>query len=131
MNKMYMISAILLTVFIFANCGNTRGETISDHFDGSRFFNNDKEDTLGEYTFVQWLRWLRSTKLVEWPEWIEDPVRPLPPTQVGNGELHITHVNQSTILIQMNGVNMLTDPIWSERASMVSWAGPKRVPLPG
>ena len=128
---MYILSAIVLTAFISANCGNTHGGTVSDHFDGSHFFNGDKEDMSAEHPLTQRLRWLRSTKLVEWPEWIEDPVRPVPPKQVENGKLRITHINQATILIQINGVNILTDPIWSERASMVSWAGPKRVRAPG
>ena len=131
MDGLFRVYAAFLIVFLSANCGNTQGGTISEHFDGSRFFNSEKEDRSGEYTFIQRLRWLRSTKLVEWPEWIEDPVRPIPPKQVENGELRITHINQATILIQINGVNILTDPIWSERASVVSWAGPKRVRAPG
>ncbi len=45
--------------------------------------------------------------------------------------LRITLVNHSTVLIQQRGVNILTDPIWSERASPVSWAGPRRRRKPG
>lgn len=37
----------------------------------------------------------------------------------------------STVLIQADGLNILTDPIFSERCSPVSWAGPKRVRNPG
>lgn len=47
------------------------------------------------------------------------------------GELRITHINHATTLIQVDGINILTDPIWSDRASIVSWAGPKRVRAPG
>lgn len=42
------------------------------------------------------------------------------------GALQITWVGHATTLIQINGLRVLTDPIWSERASPVSWAGPKR-----
>jgi L-ascorbate metabolism protein UlaG (beta-lactamase superfamily) len=35
------------------------------------------------------------------------------------------------MLIQIDGVNILTDPMWSERASVVSWVGPKRIRAPG
>ncbi|MFH1124481.1 MAG: MBL fold metallo-hydrolase [Pseudomonadota bacterium] len=35
-------------------------------------------------------------------------------------------MGHATFLIQIDGVNILTDPIWSERCSPVSWAGPKR-----
>ncbi|HEY3277089.1 MAG TPA: MBL fold metallo-hydrolase [Syntrophorhabdaceae bacterium] len=47
------------------------------------------------------------------------------------GTLRITVVGHSTFLIQMDGLNILTDPIWSERCSPVSWAGPKRRQKPG
>ena len=40
-------------------------------------------------------------------------------------------VNHSTVLIQTLGRNILTDPIWSQRASPVSFAGPKRFRQPG
>jgi L-ascorbate metabolism protein UlaG (beta-lactamase superfamily) len=45
--------------------------------------------------------------------------------------LSIVFVGHATFLIQMHGVNILTDPIWSERASPVSFAGPKRHTKPG
>jgi L-ascorbate metabolism protein UlaG (beta-lactamase superfamily) len=38
----------------------------------------------------------------------------------------VTFVNHSTFLLQLDGVNILTDPIWSERASPLTWIGPKR-----
>jgi len=37
-----------------------------------------------------------------------------------------TWVGQSTVLVQALGLNVLTDPHFSERASPVSWAGPPR-----
>ncbi len=45
--------------------------------------------------------------------------------------LRITLVNHSTVLLQERGFNILTDPIWSELASPVSWAGPRRHRKPG
>ncbi|HEY0722403.1 MAG TPA: MBL fold metallo-hydrolase, partial [Pyrinomonadaceae bacterium] len=43
----------------------------------------------------------------------------------------VTFVNHATVLIQTGGLNILTDPIWSERASPFTWAGPKRHRAPG
>ena len=37
-----------------------------------------------------------------------------------------TWIGHNTFLIQLNGINILTDPVWSERASPFSFAGPKR-----
>jgi N-acyl-phosphatidylethanolamine-hydrolysing phospholipase D len=43
----------------------------------------------------------------------------------------ITWIGHSTLLVQMDGTNILTDPQWSERASPVSWGGPRRLSSPG
>lgn len=42
-----------------------------------------------------------------------------------------TWVNHSTILLQLGGLNILTDPTWSDRASPLSFLGPKRRAQPG
>lgn len=46
-------------------------------------------------------------------------------------QLLITWVGHSSLLIQIGGMNMLADPMWSERASPVRFAGPKRWVAPG
>jgi N-acyl-phosphatidylethanolamine-hydrolysing phospholipase D len=43
----------------------------------------------------------------------------------------ITWVGHSTLLVQLNGLNFLTDPNWGARAGPVSWAGPRRLSPPG
>ncbi len=40
--------------------------------------------------------------------------------------LRITWFGHSTSLIEIDGVRVLTDPLWSERISPLSWIGPKR-----
>ena len=40
-------------------------------------------------------------------------------------------VGHATLLVQMHGLNILTDPVWSERVSPLSFVGPKRVNAPG
>jgi N-acyl-phosphatidylethanolamine-hydrolysing phospholipase D len=46
------------------------------------------------------------------------------------GEPKLTWVGHSTLLVQLDGVNVLTDPQWSRRASPVPFAGPVRVTPP-
>ncbi len=46
-------------------------------------------------------------------------------------ELRATWVGHSSFLLQVGGWNVLTDPVWSDRASPVSWAGPTRLMPPG
>jgi L-ascorbate metabolism protein UlaG (beta-lactamase superfamily) len=43
----------------------------------------------------------------------------------------LTWVGHATLLVQVDGVNILTDPHWSERASPFTWAGPRRFQPPG
>lgn len=47
------------------------------------------------------------------------------------GGFAVTWIGHSTFLIQMGGVCILTDPIWSERASPIPWIGPRRIRAPG
>ena len=42
----------------------------------------------------------------------------------------VTWVGHASLLVQLDGVNVLTDPQWSERASPFSFAGPKRFTPP-
>ncbi len=46
-------------------------------------------------------------------------------------QLRVTFINHTTVLLQTHGVNILTDPIWSNRCGPVSWFGPRRVRPPG
>lgn len=48
----------------------------------------------------------------------------------GDASLRATWIGHSTVLLQIGAMNVLTDPIWSERASPVSWAGPRRLVPP-
>lgn len=46
-------------------------------------------------------------------------------------EVRLTWVGHATFLLQLPGVNLLTDPVWSRRVSPVPWAGPARIRAPG
>jgi hypothetical protein len=99
----------------------------SDHFDGERFHNLEEGVQHG-LAFLKW-RTLRQPGF--WPDYRDLPYGPPPPERVGGGALRLTFINHSTTLIQLDGVNFLTDPIWSETASPVSFAGPRRHVPPG
>jgi len=47
------------------------------------------------------------------------------------GTLTATWVGHATTLLQLGPLNVLTDPMWSERASPVQFAGPRRRTPPG
>ncbi|MDI6853712.1 MAG: MBL fold metallo-hydrolase [Deltaproteobacteria bacterium] len=46
-------------------------------------------------------------------------------------KIQVTWIGHATFLIQTAGVNLLTDPMFSDRASPLSFAGPKRLVPPG
>lgn len=100
----------------------------SDHFDGERFFN--PRGPTGN-TFSNLLKWQRARKQGPWPMRVENTMRPQLPGRVGESEVVVTAVNHCTFLIQLPGLNLLTDPVYSERVSPVNFAGPKRIRPPG
>jgi len=101
---------------------------ISDHSDGSRFYNRDGSDK-GLSDISQFL-WQSLWNESQWPESLANPEASEIPDRVKRG-IRATYINHATILIQVDGLNILTDPIWSERASPVTFAGPKRIRPPG
>ena len=50
--------------------------------------------------------------------------------RAAEGEYTATWIGHSTILLQMGGLNVITDPVFSERAFPVQWTGPRRVMAP-
>ncbi len=100
----------------------------SDHFDGKRFFQPGVDMDKG---FFDFLRWTLFGDREEWPEAVTNTAVPELADTIAAGEMVVTFINHATLLIQLPGLNILTDPVWSERVSPVSWAGPKRVRPPG
>jgi L-ascorbate metabolism protein UlaG (beta-lactamase superfamily) len=62
------------------------------------------------------------------------PSRPLGPFKTNlatywalpESGLRVTWMGHSSMLVEIDGVKVLIDPVWDERASPVRWAGPKR-----
>jgi L-ascorbate metabolism protein UlaG (beta-lactamase superfamily) len=102
----------------------------TDHFNGSVFRNQNPAATAGR-TFGDFMRWQRTSRPTAWPQWIENAAQPALPQRMAAGECAITFVNHITFLLQFPGVNVLTDPVYSDRVSPVQWAGPRRVHAPG
>jgi L-ascorbate metabolism protein UlaG (beta-lactamase superfamily) len=101
----------------------------SDHYDGQRFFNPGSTDPprLDPRRFLN--RWMGSERAA-WPDHVA--VRQTrPPRRVEGAEMQVTWIGHATVLVQTQGLNILTDPIWSDRASPFSVVGPSRVRQPG
>ena len=97
------------------------------HFDGRRF---RSIEPLGHGT-RDFFRWMATREKGSWRDFTDYPYGSKPPARVEPGKIRVTFVNHSTVLIQMDGVNFLTDPLWSDRVSPVTWTGPRRHRAPG
>ena len=102
---------------------------ISDHCDGHHFFNpggaGRKSRTL------QALRWRLRSRRVPWVPPASDAGFAPPPDAAAPGTVAVSFINHASFLIRFPGGVVLTDPIFSERCSPVSWAGPRRARPPG
>jgi len=58
-------------------------------------------------------------------------VEPRRPPNPGPDEVVTTFIGHATFLIQAAGISVLIDPVYYERASPVSFAGPRRARAPG
>jgi L-ascorbate metabolism protein UlaG (beta-lactamase superfamily) len=113
-----------------------KAQPVSDHFDGSHYFNPGvsqpppgQEQRRGGSGWI-W-RWIVGNDWPEWPEPVVFSPGPPPDSRVPKGTFRVTPVGHATFLVQIDSVNILIDPIWSERCSPVSWAGPRRHRAPG
>jgi L-ascorbate metabolism protein UlaG (beta-lactamase superfamily) len=118
----------LVAVLLFAGCGNSYYHgPVTAHFDGRKFVNPWAPMPESFRTF---LKWRMNADPTPWPDSVPVTLSS-PPQRVYGDTLRVTYVGHCTVLLQTQGVNILTDPIWSKRASPVSFGGPKRVAVPG
>lgn len=122
-----LIFAMMMLSFGYFLSGPKYSGPVSRHFDGRKFFTPGGKPAKG---LADVLKWMMKRKRAEWKEQKDIPLGEAPPARVGRGA-RITFVNHSTFLIQVDGINLLTDPVWSERTSPFQWAGPKRMRPPG
>jgi L-ascorbate metabolism protein UlaG (beta-lactamase superfamily) len=115
---------------------------ISDHFDGKEFFNPNGQNSKGLGDVLKWQ--MSAREKTPWTavqnfEFGEKPMLSMDsksqekdpsvsePNSGNLSDLRVTFVGHSTVLLQFDGWNILTDPVWYDRCSPFQWAGPKRV----
>jgi L-ascorbate metabolism protein UlaG (beta-lactamase superfamily) len=105
---------------------------VSDHSNGQRFFNPSGQRPAAAFSaLIKWgYQRLVLRQKINWPKAIRQNREALIPQQSLTGKTAVTFIGHSTFLLQQPNLNLLTDPIFSERASPFSWVGPKRVRPP-
>ena len=138
MNRTKTWVTVLCTVATLLGCS-----TVNDHYNASKkhhrpegFQNNYTEATdKSGSDFLQWI-WQRQRDGLPKPPQQQTPVVAPDVTFVhaNSGETQqpaITWIGHATMLVQMGGLNILLDPVFSDRVSPVQFAGPKRYQPPG
>ncbi len=98
----------------------------SDHFNGKTFFSRGHVNR----NWLEVLRWRLTSRGSRWPARVELTPQPPPPAPRGD-EIVATWIGHATWLVQTTRGNFLFDPVFSERASPLQWAGPRRAHPPG
>ena len=118
------MKACCLLFLLLCGCA-TLNYAKSDHCDGTHFFNTDP-DARDLQGLMAVLKWRMTSDVTPWTR----DLTPVPPAGVDApvppGAARITMVNHATLLVELHGFTYLTDPVYAERASPVSFAGPKR-----
>jgi len=100
----------LLSLLTLAGCNNSAYQgPASDHFDGERFHNIQPT---AEKSLRDLLRWQLNRERTD--AWVEQPALTTPPEvqeRVMGDELKATYINHATVLLQTQGLNILTDPV--------------------
>lgn len=126
----YLLTASLLLLIILFMIGcktlsvpQYKGP-VSDHFDGKKF-HNPGGNQMG--SFRKLMAYQFSNKAKKWPDLLDevDTESSKLEARVYTG-IKYKQVNHATVLIQHSGLNILTDPVFSMRASPFQWMGPKR-----
>jgi L-ascorbate metabolism protein UlaG (beta-lactamase superfamily) len=107
----------------------------SGHFDGARFFNPDGDDTTrppgpgGGRAGFFWRQLTGSDGRPTWPDSVHVAASK-PAARVAGERMVATWIGHATVLVQTQGLNILTDPVYAEHAGPFGF-GPKRVAAPG
>src|SRR5699024_9851622 len=101
------------------------------HFNGKEFINPTGLEEHHYFDVIKW--WFSGNDKGNWYNLTKEdtPNSQAPKQIVAAEDFHATFINHSSFLLQFDGMNIVTDPIWSNRASPFQWIGPKRMRPPG
>ena len=85
----------------------------------------------GGASFKEIIKWQLSGGRQKWPRHVPNRNYPAPPERLDDTRIAATWIGHSTVLLQTQGLNILTDPFFSKRASPSQLIGPTRTRAPG
>lgn len=123
------ITALMLITAVISRDQNNMNIKESDHYNGKKFFNPTLDEQFSPGITDMYKMAMEGRP--EWPDNVDNIGVPRLNETLNTGDFALTFVNHATFLIQTADLNIITDPVWGERASPISWIGPKRVRNPG
>lgn len=123
-------------IFLFCmtplSCAAERPEASKPHHTTDGFKNVHAYAEKGFFDFLKW-RWQRLWKDTPQPQdhAFSLAANDLDFLRTNSSQTTVTWIGHATVLLQVAGKNILTDPHFSKRASPVQWAGPARLVPPG
>lgn len=124
---MTRFSVLILTVLLIS-CTSNPYEQTNAPFDGVKFDNIEPFEDKSIFDLLSW-KIGSISESTPWPDEVDS--KQFKPVSQRSVEPVITVINHASVLIQVDNLNILTDPHYSLRASPVQFAGPKRVVKPG
>jgi N-acyl-phosphatidylethanolamine-hydrolysing phospholipase D len=129
--------AALAGALLLAGCASPYQNPYYDpqkpHHTSEGFQNLDPDARISE-GFLSWQWQRRQDGLPKPPDPAHRDWRVVPDLALlhaPSGKPSVTWIGHATLLLRLGGLNILTDPHFSERASPVGFAGPKRFHPPG
>ncbi len=135
MNR-YLASGLLL-VLLTVGCTTLITQSTNVNYDASKkhhtaegFRNNYPHPTDQNFWKWQWERLTQNTvakaPTAGWGSVLPSVKPDVTFLKANRSERTITWLGHATVLLQVNGVNIITDPVFSARTAPVQFAGPKR-----
>jgi L-ascorbate metabolism protein UlaG (beta-lactamase superfamily) len=128
----FKIFLIMVGCMAALTCAAQTPDVPKPHHTANGFRNIHASEENGLMDFLKW-RWQRAWQNIPDADHYDFPLAENDPEflQANHTQNTLTWIGHATLLLQLAGKNILTDPHFSERTSPVQWAGPKRVVPPG
>lgn len=117
-----------ILVQLLHGCAPIQHYPLSDHYDGAHFYNRTEPRP---NSLLDGIKFGLTFDPLPWPEHVDNATDLDVNKELSSDAVAVTIVNHATVLLQSKGINILTDPVWSDRVSPFAWIGPKRHRAPG
>ncbi len=134
MNRRTVIKKLIVSSLVapFGSLVGQVGNGLPPHHGENGFINTDPD--FAEAGFTEMAPWI----LKKLPDTFSSSKKADIPRVFNDGSsfkeqrgYSITWIGHSTVLVRMDGITMLTDPVWSDRVGPFKWTGSARVSEPG